>query len=75
MIYNVVNFSVQQCEPYVYVHTHSFAILFHYGLSQDIDCSFLCNEALQTPVNNDCLHGFWRIGAIIAASVTASISC
>ena len=44
--------AVQQCESYVYVHTQSFAILFHYSLSQDIDCSCLCNEALQTPVNN-----------------------
>lgn len=44
---------VQQCESYVYVHTHILLWFFsHYGLSQDIDCSFLCNEALQIPVNN-----------------------
>ena len=52
MIHNVVNF----CCTVMWIicictHTHSFAILFHYGLPQDIDYSSL-SETLHTPVNN-----------------------
>ena len=46
MIYNVGLISVvQQSGSVIYTCIHSFYILFHYGLSQDVEYSSLCYMA------------------------------
>ena len=43
LIFNIVLVSaIQQNDSVIHIYTYFFHMIFHYGLSEDIECSSLC---------------------------------